>query len=236
MMPAVRAIGILCFALAAGCAGVAQVPPGVVAQTGPPKVSLPLVGAEAPPLAARDEAMAALASPPAGPSQPVMAGNRTIGIEPEAGAPAPQTPPFKSQSAAEPAPAPAKAPVKVSDSPPAAVQPRKIEDPPAVARNPEPPLDVAALKARLRDTNAIGVFTKLALKNQVDDLMKQFQAHHKGGQKSSVASLRQPYDMLVLKVLSAVQDNDPALARTISGSREAIWGILADPERFNSIA
>jgi hypothetical protein len=92
------------------------------------------------------------------------------------------------------------------------------------------------LTARLRDTNAIGVFTKLALKNQVDDLMKQFRAHHQGGQKSSVASLRQPYDMLVLKVLSVVQDNDPALARTISGSREAIWGILADPEKFNSIA
>jgi len=41
--------------------------------------------------------------------------------------------------------------------------------------------------------------------------------------------------MLVLKVLSLVQDDDPSLARTISGSREAIWGILADREKFNSL-
>jgi hypothetical protein len=100
----------------------------------------------------------------------------------------------------------------------------------------EPPLDVAALKARLRDTDAIGVFTKLALKNQVDDLLKRFRAHYLNGQKTSVAALRQPYDMLVLKVLALVQDSDPSLARTIAGSREAIWGILADPNKFKSVS
>ena len=93
---------------------------------------------------------------------------------------------------------------------------------------------MAALKARLRDTDAIGVFTKLALKNQVDDLLEQFRALHQGGQKTGVASLRQPYDMLVLKVLAVVQDGDPSLARTIAGSREAIWEILADPQKFNA--
>jgi DNA polymerase II large subunit len=100
----------------------------------------------------------------------------------------------------------------------------------------EPPLDVAALKTRLRETHAIGVFTKLALKNQMDDLLEQFRAHYQSGQKTSVASLRQPYEMLVLKVLSLVQDGDPSLARTISGSREAIWAILADKEKFNSVS
>jgi hypothetical protein len=149
----------------------------------------------------------------------------TLPIEPVA--PAPVAPP------------PSKARARVSASPlarPAVEQPRKNEDPPAVAEKLEPPLDIAALKARLRDTHAIGVFTKLALKNQVDDLLNQFRAHYQGGQKTSVASLRQPYDMLVLKVLSLVQDSDPSLARTISGSREAIWSILADPEKFNSVA
>jgi len=129
----------------------------------------------------------------------------------------------------------AKAPAKVAASPAAIEQPRKTEKPLAVAKVPEPPLDVAALKARLRDTAAIGTFTKLALKNQVDDLLKQFRAHYQSGQKTSVAALRQPYDMLVLKVLSLLQDSDPSLARTISASREAIWSILADPEKFNSL-
>jgi hypothetical protein len=119
--------------------------------------------------------------------------------------------------------------------PSVAVQPQKNEKPVAVAKPLEPPLDVAALQARLRDTKAIGVLTKLALKNQVDDLLKQFQAHYRSGQKAGVAALRQPYDMLVLKVLSLLQDSDPALARTISASREAIWSILADREKFNAL-
>ena len=68
-----------------------------------------------------------------------------------------------------------------------------------------------------------------------DDLLKQFRAHYASGRKAGVDSLRQPYNMLILKVLSLLQDSDPALARTISASREAIWSILADPEKFNSL-
>ncbi len=171
MMPVVRTIGFLCFALAAGCAGVKDAPPGVMARTGPLMVDPSLVGT----------------------SQ-----GGTVAARP----------------------------------------PRSVtkEDSFSVTRTLEPPLDVAGLKARLRDTHAIGAFTKLALKNQVDDLLKRFRAHYQSGQKTGVALLQQPYDMLVLKVLCVVQDSDPSLARTISGSREAIWGILADPEKFNSVS
>jgi hypothetical protein len=41
--------------------------------------------------------------------------------------------------------------------------------------------------------------------------------------------------MLILKVLALIQDIDPPLSRTVLGSREAIWGILADPEKFVSV-
>lgn len=75
-------------------------------------------------------------------------------------------------------------------------QSRMVDSSPLGPQRQEEPLDVTTLKARLRDTNAIGVFTKLALKNQVDDLLKQFRAHYQGGRKTSVASLRPPYDML----------------------------------------
>ena len=101
---------------------------------------------------------------------------------------------------------------------------------------PAPTLDVAGLTARLRSTSAVGVFTKLALKNQMDDLMLQFRVQHEGGGASGVKALRQPYDMLVLKVLAVLQDDDPSLAQMISGSREAIWAILADPVKFNALA
>jgi len=218
-------IGILFLALAAGCAGV-KAPPGVTARSGPLAVDPALV---------RPDLAGAVAAPPsAGPRRAVVTGGAAIAIEPEAVASAP--PLARSPTAATAVQPFAEAPAVVTAAPPAMQQPRTTEVPPPVARTPQTPLDVAGLTARLRDTNAIGVFTKLALKNQVDDLLMQFRAHHQGGQRSGVASLRQPYDMLVLKVLSVVQDKDPSLALAIAGSREAIWGILADPQKFNSVA
>jgi len=98
-----------------------------------------------------------------------------------------------------------------------------------------PPLDLTALETRLKETKAIGVFTKITLKNQVDDLLDQFRAHYQGRAKTSLVELRQPYDRLLLKVLSLLQDGDPELAREIVTSREAIWSILADPAKFATL-
>ena len=98
-----------------------------------------------------------------------------------------------------------------------------------------PPLDLAMLEKRLRETGAIGVFTKITLKDQIDDLLDQFRAHYQGRTKTSLGELRQKYDMLLLKLLSLLQDGDPSLARVIVASREAIWGILADPDRFATL-
>ncbi len=91
------------------------------------------------------------------------------------------------------------------------------------------------MEQRLRDTRAIGVFTKLSLKNQVDDLLNAFRSLYRGPNKRPTAELRQRYDLLLIKVLSLLQDGDPALASMIASSREALWGILADPEKFAKI-
>lgn len=79
------------------------------------------------------------------------------------------------------------------------------------------------------------MFTKLSLKNQVDDLLDQFRAFHRRRAQKTLAELRQQYDVLLLKVLSLLQDGDPPLATAISSSREAIWGVLTDPEKFSKI-
>jgi hypothetical protein len=98
-----------------------------------------------------------------------------------------------------------------------------------------PTLDLAALKQRLRDTRAIGVFTKLALKNQVDDLLDKFRGFYGGQLKTTLPELRQLYELLVQKVLALLQDSDPPLAKEIVASREAIWGLLADPQKFATL-
>jgi hypothetical protein len=97
------------------------------------------------------------------------------------------------------------------------------------------PLDLSSLKQRLRDTNAIGVFTKLALKNQVDDLLDKFRKFYGGQLKITLPQLRQSYELLVEKVLVLLQDSDPPLAKEIAASREAIWSLLADPRKFATL-
>jgi hypothetical protein len=119
----------------------------------------------------------------------------------------------------------AKTPAK---SPAAAPSPSKQEMAPS-------PLDLRSLEQRLRDTKAIGVFTKISLKNQVDDLLTQFRAFHQGQAGVILAELRERYNLLLLKVLSLLQGDDPALAQAVSASREAIWGILADPVKFATL-
>lgn len=66
----------------------------------------------------------------------------------------------------------------------------------------------------------------------MDDLLDRFRAHYAKEPVSDIAVLREPYDMLVLKVLALLQDGDPPLARSIAHSREALWIILADPRKF----
>ena len=129
----------------------------------------------------------------------------------------------------KPSVAPAVSPAsRGAEAPPAnpAVKPLPAAKPAA------PALDLAALEQRLRDTHAIGVFTKLSLKNQVDDLLNQFRAYYRKSTATPPDDLRHSYDLLMLKVLSSLQDGDPPLAAAIAGSREAVWGILADPEKF----
>lgn len=145
---------------------------------------------------------------------------------PRAAAPPPAKVPAPSPTVA-PRPAPTGSAALLPAAPAAAA-------PPAAKPGP-PPLDLGSLEQRLRDTHAIGVFTKLSLKNQVDALLEQFRAKHKGASIPTLAELRQRYDLLLMKVLSLLQDDDPTLAQAITTSREAIWGILADPREFAKI-
>jgi molybdopterin converting factor small subunit len=108
-----------------------------------------------------------------------------------------------------------------------------------VATTPRPaapaPLDLDALKTQLKDTKAIGVFTKLSLKNQVDDLLDEFRDHYAGKEPPTMTDLRRSYDLLMMKVLSLLQDHDKKLASDIVSSRERIWALLADPKSFAAL-
>jgi hypothetical protein len=122
--------------------------------------------------------------------------------------------------------------------PPPAAKPATPQPVPAAAPAPTartPALDLNTLEAQLKETKAIGFFTKIALKNQVDDLLDQFREYYQGKAKLTMTDLRRSYDLLMMKVLSLLQDEDPRLASAIVSSREAIWGLLADPKKFATL-
>lgn len=123
-------------------------------------------------------------------------------------------------------PAPTPAPAPQAATAPAAAPP---------APTAPLPLDLAALKERLRATKAIGVFTKISLKNKVDDLLDEFRAYHAGKGSFTMTDLRRSYNLLMMKVLSLLQDEDQTLASTIVSSREAIWSLLANPTSFAAL-
>jgi len=175
-------------------------------------------GAPTAPVAPDTASAAAPASPAAAPAVAPQ-----VAVVP----PAPAAAPAKSAAPTDKAPAKAAAP---APAPPAKASPTV-----QAAKPKGPPLDLKALETELKETKAIGVMTKLSLKNQVDDLLSQFRAFYQGKLKTTLAELRRPFDLLVLKLLSLLQDSDPPLAAAIVASREAIWGILSDPAKFASL-
>jgi hypothetical protein len=155
--------------------------------------------------------------------------------------PAPIAPSAAPQAEKEAAPPGTKTPAAAA-KPPAASAPASTAAKPgahtaAAATTPiaPPTLDLAALKEQLKETKAIGVFTKITLKNQVDDLLQQFRDYYQGKAKTTMAQLRRSYDLLLMKVLSLLQDADQKLAAAITSSREAIWSLLADPKKFATL-
>ena len=144
-----------------------------------------------------------------------------------------------------PAPAAVPEPSVTTPAPQAAIKadPPVAKTPAPIAQAPKPSappsasltLDLNGLKKQLKETKAIGLFTKIALKNQVDDLLDQFRKYYQGKAKIDMMELRRSYNLLMMKVLSLLQDKDQKLASAIVSSREAIWGLLSDPKKFANL-
>jgi hypothetical protein len=235
-----KAAGWAVLVFLAGCAHQRAVPPPAVEAA--PEVHPPAAAA-----GATSQAPSISPTPQTG-AEPVAPSPGTRATQPQRAAQAKEQPP----TAPPPAPGSAPAPragtaggnastVRNAGKPPAAVPAAAAasQPPPAVTERPgapaQPALDLTSLEQRLRDTRAIGLFTKLSLKNQVDDLLTQFKAFHHGQSTVTLAELRQHFELLLLKVVSVLQDGDAQLAAAVSSSRDAIWAVLVDPVKFAEI-
>jgi len=87
--------------------------------------------------------------------------------------------------------------------------------------------DMKALIERIKESHAIGVFTKLALRSDAMDMIDLIKSYRQKRKHLTLDEVRARFDGLLLKVL-ALLDDDPALSCDISMSREGIWKSLLE--------
>lgn len=195
--------------LMGGCAGLGRVP----------QQSSPQASSTQPPASVQSPSAGAKAAQPGASNQSALSKRATT------------HPPVKQQPATPQAAGPSFTASKRSD----ASSPETTLKPAAPVAQPMPsPLDIKSLDTRLRETNAISVVSKLALRNQMEALVERLRGFFQGRTQSSMAQLRQSYDLLVMKAIALLQDADPPLAGAIASSRESIWAVLSDPARLKS--
>jgi len=126
--------------------------------------------------------------------------------------------------------------VKKTEAVPKAVEIKKADEsagmeesqtPSGTAASANVHFDMDALIERLKNSDAIGMFTKLALRSDAMDVMDAVKAYHKREKQVSLDQVRARFDGLLLKVM-ALLDNDPALSGDISMAREDIWRSLME--------
>ena len=90
------------------------------------------------------------------------------------------------------------------------------------------PVDFEVLKARLKGTHAIGFFTKIAIRNDIVDLMDRIKTYRKHAiLRDKIEEIRASFDGLLLKIVALLED-DPDLSRDLYVGRETIWKSLLE--------
>ncbi len=86
-------------------------------------------------------------------------------------------------------------------------------------------MDMKALGRKLRDTHALGLFTKLRLKSQADDLIER------GRAAADRTTLRSDYDALISSVVRELRrGGDAALAGEVECARGSVWTALLNAD------
>jgi len=89
-------------------------------------------------------------------------------------------------------------------------------------------VNLKILKQRLRKTAAIGFFTKLAIRNDLVDLIDKIKKYRKQSMLGeNLNEVRASFDGLLLKLI-ALLDDDPDLSRDLYVGREMIWKSLLE--------
>ena len=94
-------------------------------------------------------------------------------------------------------------------------------------RSPDP------LVEQIADSKSIGLFTKLALKQDSKDLLKKMSSYHSGIGDSSLEELHERYNVMVHKLIIVIRKKDKELAGSVADARDNLWDVLSDETKFS---
>ena len=115
---------------------------------------------------------------------------------------------------------------------------------PAIAHDPSRPrggcppveeeiVDLQLLGDMLADTRAVGLFTKLSLKKDIEKVLSRLRKFHDGNSKFTLEQLEEQYDLLLMKIAIHLQDNDLTLHTHLCNAWLSIWEDLRDYDSFH---
>ena len=94
-------------------------------------------------------------------------------------------------------------------------------------------VDLQLLADMLADTKAVGLFTKLSLKKDIEKMLLRLSKFHDGKSKFTLEQLEEQYNLLLMKIAIHLQDNDLTLHRHLCNAWLEIWEDLRDFDRFH---
>jgi hypothetical protein len=92
--------------------------------------------------------------------------------------------------------------------------------------------DFDDLAQRLRQTEALGLFEKLALKDRLDTLMSDFVLFHEGRRDNSRKALKARFDRLLKDTVAILRKGDPSLSTLIERAHKNLWMLVSNPVSF----
>ena len=95
-------------------------------------------------------------------------------------------------------------------------------------------IDFESLEKQVRETNAVGVVTKLKLSNDINKLLADLKAFHAGKSPLTLEQHREQYDLLYMKIVTLVQDKDPKLFNQLCNAWDPIWVELQDKSKLQA--
>ncbi len=95
--------------------------------------------------------------------------------------------------------------------------------------------DARHLEEGLRNTRAVGVFTKLSLAGEAKRIHAALLDYHAGTGGATLEQLRERYDLLINEIMLLIQDKDTDLSAELAAAREPLWAALSDAESIKAL-